>query len=107
MTLTGAPWTVGVAGVTSVPTQNGGLTTSKVKGFAHGPASLTATALSPSGLIRLVTPARLTTNLNPPSDRFAVFGDVRVRMVPEPGLGLLLGAGIAGLALIGLKRTRP
>jgi hypothetical protein len=91
----------------AIPTPSGGSTTAFAAGFAHGPASLTATALSPGGLLQLVTPARVNTSLNPPLHRFPIFGAVRVRMVPEPGLDLLLGAGIAGLALIGHKRMRP
>ena len=54
----------------------------------------------------VATPARVTTTLNPPNNLLALMGTLTVHFVPEPGLLLLLGSGIAGLALIGRHRAR-
>jgi hypothetical protein len=105
VTLQGAPWTLGVASVSGVATPSGGTTTSKFKGFAHGPVSLTASALSASGLLQFVTPARLDANYSSIDD-VPLFGVVRVHVVPEPEMALLLGTGIAALVLLGRKRMR-
>jgi hypothetical protein len=39
------------------------------------------------------------------SDKMGSFVILMIRCIPEPGL-LLLGAGVAGLALVGRKRMR-
>lgn len=85
----GAPWTTGVANVTTtgavmamfaMPGTNMGL--------APGQLTLVTTAhVNAAGLTRLPVFARLT-----------------LVTVPEPGTMLLMGAGIAGLAMISRKR---
>ena len=40
-------------------------------------------------------------------DQLSLFGRLTIRFVPEPGVTLLLGSGIAGLLLFGRKRTKP
>jgi hypothetical protein len=72
----------------------------------HGPASLTSSTAKGSGVIQLVTPTRVDTSLAPPNNFLPVFGVVKLRFVPEPGLILLIGSGIAGLVVIGRHRTR-
>jgi hypothetical protein len=107
--VTAAPWTLGVAAVTGIPTINGGFSTVTAQGFAHGPASGTSsTATSTgSGVIQVVTPVSVTTTLPPPSDMLALLGILKLHFLPEPGLILLLGSGVAGLVVIGRHRMRP
>ncbi len=83
------------------------LTTRTVSGFAHGPASATAstTALL-SGVVQLVTPTAITTSLAPPNDFNSTFTILTLHFVPEPGLVLLLSSGVAGLVLLGRHRMR-
>ncbi len=108
LSLVASPWTLGAASITGIPTPSGGTSTVVGQGFVHGPASGTSSTASTagSGAIRLVTPVRVTTTLNAPSDFLAIMGTLTVHFVPEPGLLLLLGSGIAGLALIGRHRAR-
>jgi hypothetical protein len=104
-----APWTLGVAAVTGIPTANGGTSTVTAAGFVHGPASLTSSTAnaSGSGVVQVVTPIRVETSLPPPSDVLALLGILKVHFVPEPGLLLLIGSGVAGLLVIGRHRMRP
>jgi hypothetical protein len=76
-------------------------------GFAHGPASLTTSTAGPSGVLQIVTPNQVRTNLAlGTSEKIAVFGEILIHFIPEPGLLVLIGAGVAGLALIGARRMR-
>ncbi len=104
-----APWTLGVASVTGIPTISNGFSSVSVQGFVHGPASATsstATSLG-SGVVQVVTPIRVTTTLLPPSDVLALLGILKLHFLPEPGLVLLIGSGVAGLLVIGRSRMRP
>ena len=96
------PWTTGTATVTI----NGvGLTT----GNATSPGVLSqmfgSDARTPGGLgtVTLVAPGGLMSTLGGP---FPLFVSMTLTFVPEPGTLLLLGSGIAGLAIIGRKRMR-
>ncbi|MDH3211550.1 MAG: hypothetical protein OEM05_03600 [Myxococcales bacterium] len=104
-----APWTLGVAAVTGIPTVSGGFSTVTAQGFVHGPASATSsTATSAgSGVIQVVTPVSVTTTLPAPSDVLALLGILKLHFLPEPGVILLLGSGVAGLVVIGRHRMRP
>ncbi len=106
ISLLGAPWTLGTASVTAIPTDNGGTSTATAMGFVHGPASGTSNTATTSGVIQVATPVRVVTSLNPPNNVLAIIGILRLKMVPEPGLMLLLGSGIAGLVLLGRGRLR-
>jgi hypothetical protein len=106
LSLYAAPWTLGATSVTSVRTPNGLIGTVTAAGFAHGPASATATAHHPGGVIQIVTPGRVKTNVPPPLDRTPLIGILTLRVVPEPGPLLLLGAGAAGLAVLARTRFR-
>jgi hypothetical protein len=105
----GAPWTIGLAKITNITTTtvNGAVTTytKTIQGFAHGPASGTSTAQI-SGLLQIVSPAFIETNLGAPDTYQAVWFDMRLHFIPEPGMLLLLGSGIAGLLGLGRSRMR-
>jgi hypothetical protein len=47
------------------------------------------------------------TSLDPPGDRQGQLSFGRFRFVPEPGMLLLLGSGVAGLVLLGRSRLQP
>ena len=104
-----APWTLGVAEVTGIPTLNGGTSSVSVQGFVHGPASATSSTVTSlgSGVVQVVTPIRVTTTLPAPSDVLALLGILKLHFLPEPGLVLLIGSGVAGLLVIGRHRMRP
>ena len=58
------------------------------------------------GVIQIVTPTLVVANIVPPLDRTALMGVLTLRVVPEPGPLLLLGAGAAGLAALARARFR-
>ena len=76
-------------------------------GFAHGPSSNTSSTANPSGVVQLITPMQVVTNLTTGSNqKIALFGFLTIHFVPEPGMLLLLGSGVAGLVLLGRHRMR-
>ena len=81
----------------------------KRQGFAHGPASAASTVAigTPSfpGALQFVTPTQVTTN-QPSILRIPVLTDLGVRVVPEPGMLILLLVGVGGLAGMGWVRHR-
>jgi hypothetical protein len=95
LTAIGAPWTVGTAAVGSITQM----------GFAHGPASLTSSTAAPSGVLQLVTPIFVSTNIGS-SAVVPAFGVISLHFVPEPGTMLLLGGGLSLLAIAGRHRMR-
>jgi hypothetical protein len=99
VTVAGAGWTAATA---AVPT---GFATLTVRGFAHGPASMTSSTAAPSGVVRLVTPIVISTNIAS-SAVVPAFGVLTLHFVPEPGTVALLGVGIAGLGSLGRARRR-
>jgi hypothetical protein len=106
-----APWTIKTVTVTDHQTTVGKANqifqTVTLMGFAHGPASLTSSTATPSGVVQLVTPSQVTTNLPLGSNKLVASGQTLfVHFIPEPGLLLLLGSGVAGLALLGQRRLR-
>lgn len=106
-----APWTIKTAIVSDQITTPGNQNTSIVPlsamGFAHGPGSGTTSTAGPSGVVQLVSPAQVSTNL--PFGTAQALGIVlvyTVHFVPEPGVLLLLCAGVAGLVLVGRGKMR-
>jgi hypothetical protein len=98
------PWTIGTATL-SRRTDNGSIVMDTRMGFAHGPASNTSSTALTSGVIQLIGPSQVTTlNIPGNNDLIPLWGVLTLHFVPEPGMLLLLGAGVAGLALIGRSR---
>jgi len=91
-----APWTIKTA--TAVD-QTG-------MGFAHGPASGTTSTAQPSGVLQVVTPSTIRTNLPGANAKVGAITELLVRFIPEPGMLFLLGSGVAGLALLGRNRMK-
>jgi hypothetical protein len=74
-------------------------------GFAHDPSSTTTNTAQPSGVVQLISPMQVRTNLATGSnEKIALFGILTIHFIPEPGMLLLLGAGVAGLVVIGRHR---
>jgi hypothetical protein len=105
-----APWTIKTVTATDhITTPDGGQIFSDIvyKGWAHAPASTTSSTAQPGGMVQLVTPSQVTSNL--PLGSNAKIGAATifvVRFIPEPGLLMLLGSGVVGLALLGRGRMR-
>jgi hypothetical protein len=111
MSIVAAPWTIKTATViddiTTAVSRNRTFLNITMKGFAHGPLSGTTSTANVSGVVQIVTPNQVRTNL-PAGSNLKVSAAVTsiVRFVPEPGLLLLLGSGVTGLALLGRSRLR-
>jgi hypothetical protein len=111
VSLQAAPWTIKTATVLDQITPTGGppriTTTWTARGWAHAPASTTTSTVQPSGMVQLVTPNQVVTNLTLGSQqKMGSFVIAVYHFIPEPGLLLLLGSGVAGLALFGRRRMR-
>jgi hypothetical protein len=104
-----APWTLKTGTVIDQITTTGG---SRVfvelayKGWAHAPASTTSSTGQIGGMVQLVMPNQVTTNLAlGSSDKMSSAMVMVLRFVPEPGALLLLGTCVAGLAALGRARV--
>jgi hypothetical protein len=112
--LVNAPWQLATATLlqqttTVPPTPSSGATILVThKGYAHGSLSATSSTALTGGVIQLVSPTQLhnTGILGGNHDTVALFTTLTVTFLPEPGLLLLLGSGVVGLALIGRNRIR-
>jgi hypothetical protein len=101
-----APWQLAPA--TLLQSTVNGIVTAMATGYARGPLSNTSTAAKIGGTIQLITPSQVYTMGVPGghSDTQALFTRLTLNFVPEPGLSLLLGPGVVGLALLGRRRMR-
>lgn len=88
LTVIGAPWTTGTASI-GMYTAMGGVS----------PLSNTGV---PSGVLNLVTPIFISTDLGSPIIPF--FGSLSVHFVPEPTTLALVAAGIAGIVAGAVRR---
>jgi hypothetical protein len=105
-----APWTIKTA--TAVDQLNDITGTAAfvnvtAMGFAHGPSSGTTDTAQPSGVLQIVTPSQIRTNLQLGSNvKLAVITQLLVHFIPEPGMLLLIGSGVVGLAVLGRNRMK-
>jgi hypothetical protein len=97
-----APWTLHTATV-ELATAGGGKLPVYASGFIHGAGSVTGSTAAPGGMLQLVTPMRIISNTG---DQMGAFGRLSVRFLPEPGWLVLFAAGLAGLGLLELARSR-
>jgi hypothetical protein len=110
-----APWTIKTrTSIDQITTPVGGTVKKYVnrtmKGFAHGPNSNTTSTATVSGVVQLITPMQVVTNLtNGSNQKISLFSWIYIHCifpvpVPEPGMLTLLGSGIAGLLVLGRQR---
>jgi hypothetical protein len=86
ISLQGAPWTIGTAVASNGSTPNASGSTSTARA---------------DGVVQLVTPIQVDTNL---MGRIGFIASLRLMLVPEPGSASLLGAGVATLAWLARRR---
>lgn len=110
ISLEAAPWTVKTATAIDQTDDNTGAAAFHNvtrMGFAHGVASGTTSTANVSGVVQIVTPSQVRTNLSlGSSKKVAALAELVVHFIPEPGLLLLIGSGVVGLAVIGRSRMR-
>ena len=107
VSLLNAPWTL--ATVTGLnQTVKGGYVTMSRVGFVHGAASASnSSTAANSGVIQMIAPQQSTlSGVTGNSTQMALFSTLTLHFIPEPGLLLLLGAGVVGLSLLGRARMR-
>lgn len=97
ITVEGMPWTKGTTTISTT------FAVTVLQGFAHGPLSNTTSTAAPGGVLELVTPAVVHTNIAG-LEELNGFAALRVQFVPEPASAALLAAGLALLA-IGARRA--
>jgi hypothetical protein len=105
-----APWTIKTAtAIDQTDDNTGSAAFHNVTrmGFAHGPVSVTTSTAQPSGILQVVTPSQVRTNLSLGSNvKISTVTELLIHFIPEPGLLLLIGSGVVGLALIGRSRMK-
>ena len=110
ISMKGAPWTVKtVTAIDQITTTSGNTTFTMVtaKGFAHAPSSGTTSTAALSGVVQMVTPVQIVTNLSLGSSaKLGGSVSLLIHFIPEPGLLMLLGSGVVGLAFLGSRRMR-
>jgi len=110
ISMKGAPWTVKtVTAIDQITTTSGNTTFTMVtaKGFAHAPSSGTTSTAALSGVVQMVTPVQIVTNLSLGSSaKLGGSVSLLIHFIPEPGWLMLLGSGVVGLAFLGSRRMR-
>jgi hypothetical protein len=110
ISLEAAPWTVKTATAIDQTDDNtgaGAFHNVTKQGFAHGPGSGTTSTAQPSGVLQIVTPSQVRTNLTLGTNaKVSVLTELLIHFIPEPGLLVLIGSGVVGLALIGRSRMK-
>jgi hypothetical protein len=107
ISIQGAPWTLGtVSRLTQ--TAGGNFKTLTRVGFVHGAASgSNSSTAADSGVIQLIAPQQVMTQGVPGnSSRVALFSELTLHFIPEPGLLLLVASGAVGLGLLGRRRMK-
>ena len=98
--VTGSGWTTGFRTIMHpVTTTAGGTQVSPTTGSSAGADLRTPGG---GGTLVLISPTTIRTNLAGDIPSFAV---LTLNFIPEPGTLLLLGSGVAGLALLGRRRN--
>jgi hypothetical protein len=99
LSVTGHPWTTGVAQVTGVTRQTASgafVNTVTLSGYDNR-------AANHAGALQLVTPIRILSNV---LGSVPAFATQTLTFVPEPGMLLLLGSAIGALVALGRGRRR-
>jgi hypothetical protein len=106
--LVNAPWQLATATLDQQTLTSGVTIPITHKGYARGPLLATSTTALAGGVVQLVSPTQLhNTGIGVGNhNTVALFTTLTVTFLPEPGLLLLLGPGVVGLALIGQSRRR-
>ena len=112
LSIQGAPWTINTATASGVAPpffDDNDMTTpvsATRRGFAHAPVSTTTSTAQIGGMLQMVTPMQVRWDSRDGCPgypwthvRFVYggFAVLAIRFIPEPGVGLLLATGIAGL----------
>jgi len=106
ISLIAAAWTLGTTSAIS-QTHEGNFKTKSVAGWVHGAASSNSSTAEPSGVIQLISPMQVTTSgITGNNTSTTLFARLTLHFIPEPGLLLLIGSGVVGLALLGVNRTK-
>ena len=112
VTAVGQPWTVKTTTVSYETAMGTMIATLMDKGFAKGPLGNPGTTLDVTGggmggTLQLVSGIQTTcAGCGSTSNPTGQITRLTINFAPEPGLLALLGAGAAGLALLGRKRAR-
>ena len=102
ITMQHAAWTIGAQPMT-MHTPNSTTSTPTLPVGIQTPFSSTAISL---GVLQLVTVSKVYTSLITAFPELPVFSILTLQFIPEPGTLLLLGSGVAGLAILGRRRSR-
>jgi hypothetical protein len=107
ISLEAAPWTLG-SGSAVNQTDGGNFKTVAMSGFIHGAASAgTGSTAVTSGVVQLISPMQVTTvGISGNNQLLSLFVVFKIHFIPEPGVLLLLGAGVVGLSILGRNRMR-
>jgi hypothetical protein len=106
ISMVNGPWTLGTwSGISQ--TKEGNFKTVSATGWVHGAASSNSSTAAPSGAIQLIAPQQISVSgIAGNSTATTLFARLTLHFIPEPGLLLLIGAGVVGLGLLGRDRMK-